>query len=284
MSVSKKTKTAAQREKKRESQRKWRLKNLEKVRKSARERARKRWRALSPAKKEKILRKNRITRRKKYHADPKWRKQLYKKSREYVEKNRDKVSEYYKNYHQKVTKPNLASKPRLAEKIRKRKQQYAFDHYQDKKKRRWKKKAQALAICCTTKKVKCVKCGEKGIEKLTLDHIRGRESMGHDGTMMGEKLYTWVIKTAKKTGKRPKGLQPMCLACNFKKQILKSRKNPKYRDEIRDRLKAIMKRNQNEQNQARTAMYEKVMNKIKNDPAYLKKIMSGSKKVKKRRR
>jgi len=282
MSVSKKKKTPLQREKKLESQRKWRLKNLEKVRKSAREIARKRWRALSPAKKEKILRKNRIRRRKKYHADPKWRKQLSKKSREYVEKNREKVSDNSKNYYQKVTKPNLASKPRLA--IRKRKLQYGLDHYQDKRRRRWKKKAQALAICCTTKKVKCVKCGETGIEKLSLDHIRGRESMGHDRTMMGEKLYTWVIKTAKKTGKRPKGLQPMCLSCNFKKQMLKSRKNPKYRDEIRERLKAIMKRNQNKQNQTRTAMYEKVMNKIKNDPNYLKKIMSGSNKVKKRRR
>ena len=77
---------------------------------------------------------------------------------------------------------------------------------------------------------------------MTLDHIRGRETIGHDQTMKGEKLYTWVIRIFKDTGKRPKGLQPMCLNCNYKKHFNKLRRNRFYRLELSAKAQLTKKR------------------------------------------
>jgi len=266
---SKKMKTIAQKEKKRKYQRNWRLKNLEKTRKSARERARKRYKKMSPESRAKLLKKNRIRRRLKYRTDAKWRKKIYKKSREYVEKNREKVREYYKTYHQKVTKPKLASHPRIAQRIRKRNKKYSHDHFRDKKRRRWTKKKITMSYYSTSKQVKCVRCGEKRIKRLTFDHIRGRKSMGHDKTMTGEKLYNWIIRIYKKTGKPPKGLQIMCLKHNFKKQINKMR-DPAMRKEAGLRFKNYWKKKRKNSNSLRMKIHEKMIS----DPIYLKKVLA----------
>jgi len=265
-------KTNTQKEKRREAQKKWKLKNLEKVRKSARENARKRWKTMSKSDKEKILEKNRIRRRLKYESDPKWRKQIYLKSREWRLKNLEKARKYGQNYHQNVTKPLLAANPKLAEKINKRKAEYSRAHLKDKRRGRWAKKKKALQICSTSKTIKCVKCPKKKISILTFDHIRGKKSMGHDKKMTGEKLYNWIIKYYEKNGKRPKGLQPMCLSCNIKKQIDKVRRTPKIKKEIGLRLQKHQK-NRKSINKLRLKIYKK----MKNDPAYLRRVLSRSK-------
>jgi len=94
--------------------------------------------------------------------------------------------------------------------------------------------------------------------------------MGHDKTMTGEKLYNWIIRIYKKTGEPSKGLQIMCLKCNFKKQIIKMRRNPAMRKEAGLRFKNYWKKKRKNSNSLRMKIYEK----MKNDPIYLKKVLA----------
>ena len=71
----------------RENNRRYRIRNLEKVKELARERARKKW-ANNQEWREEQKKKNNKRRRLKYKNDPKWRKKVNKKNKEFHKKNR----------------------------------------------------------------------------------------------------------------------------------------------------------------------------------------------------
>jgi len=95
---------------------------------------------------------------------------------------------------------------------------YELTNFQRNKKQRKACKIAALTICHPSGKIKCINCKETDIDKLGLDHTRGRKLMDHDEKMMGPKLYRWVINYKNEKGKAPKGLKPMCLSCNWVKE------------------------------------------------------------------
>ena len=75
-----------------------------------------------------------------------------------------------------------------------------------------KKMSNSNVPCCV-----CVKCREKEIKFLTIDHIHGRRLMGHPHSLNSTRLYKWIIKN-----KFPDGLQVMCYNCNIAKSSSKS--------------------------------------------------------------
>ena len=75
-----------------------------------------------------------------------------------------------------------------------------------------KKMSNSNVPCCA-----CVKCREKEIKFLTIDHIHGRRLMGHSHSFSGLRLYKWIIKN-----NFPDGLQVMCHNCNKAKGQAKS--------------------------------------------------------------
>ena len=75
-----------------------------------------------------------------------------------------------------------------------------------------KKMSNSNVPCCV-----CVKCREKEIKFLTIDHIHGRRLMGHSPDLNGKPLYKWIIKN-----NFPDGLQVMCYNCNIAKGSSKS--------------------------------------------------------------
>ena len=75
-----------------------------------------------------------------------------------------------------------------------------------------KRQSNSNVPCCA-----CVKCREKEIKFLTIDHIHGRRLMGHSRELGGLRLYKWIIKN-----NFPDGLQVMCHNCNKAKGSTKS--------------------------------------------------------------
>ena len=53
--------------------------------------------------------------------------------------------------------------------------------------------------------IHCIHCGETNIDFLTIDHIKGRASVGHDRRHRGFMLYRWL-----KTHDYPNGFQVLC--------------------------------------------------------------------------
>ena len=75
-----------------------------------------------------------------------------------------------------------------------------------------------------TNPLRCVCCGVKGIEFLTVDHIIPKRNMAKDEKLIqmgftsrlkGEKLNRWL-----KNNNFPKGFQILCWNCNFAKGVL----------------------------------------------------------------
>ena len=64
-------------------------------------------------------------------------------------------------------------------------------------------------------KCNCPRCPEKMIEFLSIDHIDGREKMGHVGWST-ETLYYWIRRQLEQ-GIVPDGLQVLCHNCNWAK-------------------------------------------------------------------
>ena len=75
-----------------------------------------------------------------------------------------------------------------------------------------------------SKSLKCICCGVKGIEFLTVDHIIPKREMAKDkklfqkkftSKLIGEALNKWLKKN-----NYPKGFQILCWNCNFAKGVL----------------------------------------------------------------
>ena len=114
-----------------------------------------------------------------------------KKGRVYYQKNRDKEIIRGKVYREKY-KGTLEQR-RLGIKLE------ALTHYS--------KIISNSDIPC------CACCGENFSHKfLTLDHIKGKKSMGHKRGFGGEKIYRWA-----KRNDFPSGLQVLCWNCNAAK-------------------------------------------------------------------
>jgi len=213
-----KTKTKTEKEKKAEYGRKWRLKHIEKVRKKDRENKQKLRKDPKYRKKENAAHRKWF---KKQWKNPEFRKKWIKRGLEWAKNNPDKVKETDHNYYISVMLPRLKSDKKFLKRRIESELRYALRNFQRRKKFRKARKLVALKICHPRGKIKCIKCKETDIDKLGLDHTRGRKLMGHDEKMMGPKLYQWVINYKKEKGKAPKGLKPMCTSCNWKKEQLR---------------------------------------------------------------
>jgi len=75
-----------------------------------------------------------------------------------------------------------------------------------------------MKILCMKKysngKIQCNCCGEKNIIFLTIDHIKGRKFNKHDKTLLGRKLYTFLLKS-----KYIDTIQVLCFNCNCGRKI-----------------------------------------------------------------
>lgn len=60
--------------------------------------------------------------------------------------------------------------------------------------------------------MKCGCCGEGTEQFLTMDHIDGRKTMGHNKSMSGHRLRRWLVKNS-----FPPGFQVLCYNCNCAK-------------------------------------------------------------------
>jgi len=212
--------------------RKWRLKNIEKVRKNDRENKQR-------LRKDPKYREKENSAGKKWYVkamkNPEYKKFWNKRNREWAKNHPDIIKENGHNYYKTVTKLRLISEPNFLKRRIENEIRYELRNFQRSKKKRKARKIAALKICHPRGKIQCVKCKEKDIDKLGLDHTRGRKLMGHDEKMMGPKLYTWVINYKKEKGKSPKGLKPMCLSCNWKKEQLRKVRAGRKKVALRNR-------------------------------------------------
>jgi hypothetical protein len=157
-----------------EKAKRWRLENLERFNATARKSYQKN--------KEKIAKKNKITRatpefkaKAKIVID-KWREENKEYELKYREENRDKT-----NTRQK--KSRLVQKNKILT-------HYSKNNFPE-----------------------CVCCGEKSnLIFLTLDHIEGRKNVTHKKRLGGKDLYTWITKN-----NFPSVYQTLCWNCNSAK-------------------------------------------------------------------
>ena len=175
-----------------EEKNKKRREHYAKNKKKIREQARK-LRAKNPEKYREYGRK----RREKY--PEKIREQARKLYAKDPEKFRDQSREWRKNHPERYKGINRKS----GLKTRKILKQEVFSHYAN--------------------PLRCVCCGVKGIEFLTVDHIIPKRKMndekliqaGFTVELKGEKLNRWL-----KNNNYPKGFQILCWNCNFAKGVL----------------------------------------------------------------
>lgn len=59
----------------------------------------------------------------------------------------------------------------------------------------------------------CACCGERELIFLTMDHVNGREDVGHKG-MLSKDLYLWLARN-----NFPEGFQVLCFNCNHGKYL-----------------------------------------------------------------
>jgi len=79
----------------------------------------------------------------------------------------------------------------------------------------------------------CLHCGETQIEFLTLDHISGRESMGHAKHVKGKSLYSRLRREG-----YPPGMQILCWNWNeIKGKADQWKKSPKTKDGIKLKIR-----------------------------------------------
>jgi len=210
-------------------QKKWRLKNIEKVRKNDRENKQK-------LRKDPKYRQKENAGNKKWRAkamkNPKYRNKLNRRNRQWQRNNPDKVKEMRAKYYREVTKSRLKNDTKFLEKRIASEILYAQKRPKIKRKAIKKAKIQAISLCHPQGKIECIKknCKENDLDKLVLDHTRGREIMGHDKKIGGFRLYNWIIKYYDENGKPPGDLKPMCQNCNWEKE--QARKVRYYRKKL----------------------------------------------------
>jgi len=124
------------------------------------------------------------------------------------------------NYYKQVTKKRLKNDTKFLERRIASEILYAQKSPKIKRKAIKAAKIQAITLCHPQGKIECIKknCKENDLDKLVLDHTRGREIMGHDKKIGGIRLYNWIIKYYDENGKPPGDLKPMCQNCNWDKE------------------------------------------------------------------
>ena len=148
-----------------------------------------------------------------------WRKRNKERHRiymrEYAAKNRDKILQWRRENYQRHKERYVVSRRKYYAKNRQkvirinnewRKRNKDKDrHYGQVGTARLKD--QAIAAYGG----KCSCCGEMNREFLTIDHPRGRKTIGHSKRMCGAHLYRWL----RNNGYPKKDFRLLCMNCNF---------------------------------------------------------------------
>lgn len=108
-------------------------------------------------------------------------------TKKYCQKNREKTKQYLKQWHQK--NPDYGKK-------------------------RTQKVRLKILIHYSGDPPKCMCCGEKHVEFLSIDHING-DGARHRQKLGGSSFYEWIVKN-----NFPLGLQILCYNCNCAKGFL----------------------------------------------------------------
>ena len=208
---------------------KWRSKNIDKVRKNDRENKQR------LRKDPKFRQKENASGRKSFKKqwkNPEFRKKWNKRNLQWAKNNPDKVKEMRTKYYREVTKSRLKNDTKFLERRIASEILYAQKSPKIKRKAARAEKILAITLCHPQGKIECIKknCKENDLDKLVLDHTRGREIMGHDKKIGGFRLYNWIIKYYDENGKPPGDLKPMCQNCNWEKE--QARKVRYYRKKL----------------------------------------------------
>ena len=232
-----------------EKQRKWGIKYYEKNKPQIRKRAKKYYEKNKPTILKKQKKYNQSPKGKTAHskADKKYRKtkkfrrkylinrkkpevRAYRRVHAQTYNQKPEVLEYRKEYRQR---PKVKAKrkatlkayltPKVRTRIKKKKREYSKKPTVKKhiSKKHMELKKQVLTPISkkitnsNILKCNCLGCPEKMIEFLSIDHIDGREKMGHVGWST-ETLYYWIRRQLEQ-GIVPDGLQVLCHNCNWAK-------------------------------------------------------------------
>jgi len=182
----------------------------------------KRWDRIGRQSKEVKNKKNREYQRKK-RTDPNFRlkererDRIYRLNPDVREKQNKQARESYAKNKDKMRKKNRAWYQKHRDKEIIRGKVYREKYKGTLEQRRLGIKLEALThyskIISNSDIPCCACCGENFSHKfLTLDHIKGKKSMGHKRGFGGEKIYRWA-----KRNDFPSGLQVLCWNCNAAK-------------------------------------------------------------------
>ena len=139
-----------------------------------------------------------------YRQRPEVKERAKQLRRERDAKNRGKLNKRRRDWRKKNPQRLKEINSKSGKKVRTNLKKEVFTHY--------------------AKPLRCVCCGVKGIEFLTVDHIIPKREMakndklikmGFTSRLKGEKLNRWL-----KNNKFPKGFQILCWNCNFAKGVL----------------------------------------------------------------
>jgi len=140
-------------------------------------------------------------------------------ARKSYQKNKEKISK--KNKITRAT-PEFKAKAKIYnEKWHEENKEYELEYREGRrdetnartKKSRLAQKNKVLTYYSKNNFPECVCCGEKSnLIFLTLDHIEGRKNVTHKKRLGGKDLYTWIEKN-----NFPSGFQTLCHNCNSAK-------------------------------------------------------------------
>jgi hypothetical protein len=166
--------------------------------------------------------------RKKYDREHKreFRKSFPEEVRKINKKSYEKNKEKYLKRQQELRKKD-PEKYKTRNKLWRKNNPKKVEKIKAKNRELWKKTHIILkkeVFSHYSKSLKCVCCGVKGMEFLTVDHIIPKKEMvkdkksikrGFTTKLKGEALYKWL-----KQNGYPKGFQILCWNCNFAKGVL----------------------------------------------------------------
>tara|TARA_Y100000590_G_C15462856_1_gene917155 strand:- start:56 stop:880 length:825 start_codon:yes stop_codon:yes gene_type:complete len=156
--------------------------------------------------------------RRKYQNE--WRKKKRREDKKWAEKEKENRNKDYQKHQKKRVAHQASYRQDNLEKVRKSSKQtwkkYSIRYNKQRVKFVLELKKEVLSHY--SKNMSCANCNESELEFLAIDHIHGRNSVGHSRNFGSTTIYRWLKKQA-----FPSGYQVLCHNCNLIKEIVRRR-------------------------------------------------------------
>lgn len=136
-----------------------------------------------------------------------------KRWQKWADKNREYLNEWAGEYREKnreeIRKRHKAWRDKNKERLREYTRKHYLEHKEEEKERKRKQHARAREKLIQYYGGKCICCGEKTIEFLSVHHINNDGKKQRSSMTMGTSYYRWMLKN------KPLDIAVLCHNCNL---------------------------------------------------------------------